>query len=464
MGTEMTITQRACALRSQAVEALRRHVRGELLLPGDAGYALARRGWNASIDRSPAGIVRCEDAEDVTRAVRIAGEYGLTLTVRGGGHNVAGRSIADEALLIDLCRMRAVSVHADRRMAEVQGGALWHDVDVAAARCGLATTGGMVSGTGVGGFTLGGGAGWLMRRYGLAIDNLRAASVVLADGRFVRASTDEHPDLFWGLRGGGGGLGVVTVFDFALHPLRQVYAGVVVRPAEEAALILRAFRDYTVEAPDAFCGMVVLIHAPPLPFLDAAWYGRPVAITALCWSGEAASAEEALAPLRRVGSPIVDHVGPMPYVQWQHLQDVGAPSGRHHYWKTASYRSLPDSVIETLAAAALSLPSSLSEIHVQHMGGAVARVPAEEMAFAQREAGIFVNLIGATQWPEEFPTVRERVRTLHERIGAGALPRPLPNFSDRDDGRVGEQLGAASAERLQALRRRYDPVGRLAPT
>jgi hypothetical protein len=400
----------------------------------------------------------------VTQTLRIATEYGLPVTVRGGGHNVAGRGVADEALLIDLSRMRAVSVHADHRVVHVQGGALWHDVDVAAARCGLATTGGMISSTGVGGFTLGGGAGWLMRRFGLAIDNLRAASVVLADGRFVRASAEEHPDLFWGLRGGGGGLGVVTGFEFELHPVRQVYAGVVVWPAEDAALILRAFRDFTVEAPDAFCGMVVLIHAPPLPFLDAAWHGRSVVITPLCWSGDLASAEDALAPLRRVGSPLVDHLGPMPYVQWQHLQDVGAPSGRYHYWKTVSYRSLPDAAVETLATAALSLPTSLSEIHVQHLGGAVARVPQNQTPFAQRDAGVFVNLIGATQWPEEFAPMREGVRALHERIATGALPRPLPNFSDRDDGRVPDQLGPESAERLQALRRRYDPAGRFAPT
>ena len=458
------MTQHSYLLESQTVEALRRHIRGELLLPGDATYAVARRGWNASIDRMPAGIVRCEDAEDVTRTLRIATEHGLPVTVRAGGHNVAGRAVADGALLIDLSRMRAVSVHAERRVVEVQGGALWHDVDVAAARCGLATTGGMVSSTGVGGFTLGGGAGWLMRRFGLAVDNLRGVSVVLADGRFVRASTDEHPDLFWGLRGGGGGLGVVTAFEFALHPVSQVYAGVVVRPAEEAALLLRTFRDFTRGAPDGFCGMVVLIHAPPLPFLDAAWHGRPVAITALCWSGEPAAGEDVLAPLRRVGSPIVDHVGPMPYVQWQHLQDVGAPSGRHHYWKTASYRSLPDSAIETLATAALSLPTSLSEIHVQHLGGAVARVAVDETPFAQRDAAFFVNLIGATQWLEEFPSVRERVRALHERIAGGALPRPLPNFSDRDDGPVADQLDPASAERLQVLRRRYDPTGRFVLT
>ena len=451
-------------LQPEALRALQSQVRGELLLPGDARYAVGRRCWNASVDRWPAGIVRCQDAEDVTRTLRIASEYGLPVTVRGGGHNVAGRGVADEALLIDLSRMRAVSIHADRRMADVQGGALWHDVDVAAARAGLATTGGMVSSTGVGGFTLGGGAGWLMRRFGLAIDNLQAASVVLADGRFVRASAEEHPDLYWGLRGGGGGLGVVTGFEFALHPVRQVYAGVVVRPAEEAALILRAFRDFTNEAPDAFCGMVVLIHAPPLPFLDPAWFGRPVVVTPLCWSGDLAAAEEALAPLRRVGSPIVDHLGPMPYVQWQHLQDGGAPSGRYHYWKTTSYRSLPDAAIETLAAAALSLPTSLSQIHVQNLGGAVGRVAQSETPFAQRDAGVFVNLMGATQWPDEFSSMRDCVRALQDRMAPGALPCPLPNFTDRDDGIVPGHLRPESTERMQALRRRYDPAGRFAPT
>jgi FAD/FMN-containing dehydrogenase len=446
------------------LKALQSHVRGELLLPGDVRYAVGRRCWNASVDRNPAVIVRCEDAEDLTQTLRIATECGLPVTVRGGGHNVAGRGIADGALLIDMSGMRAVSVHPESRVAEVQGGALWHDVDVAAARCGLATTGGFVSSTGVGGLTLGGGAGWLMRRFGLAADNLRAASVVLADGRFVRASADEHPDLYWGLRGGGGGLGVVTRFEFALHPVRHVYAGLVVRPAEEAPLVLRTFRDFTAEAPDAFCGLVVLMNAPTLPFLDAAWYGRPVAITALCWSGDLASAEGVLAPLRRVGTPIADHLGPMPYVQWQHLQDAGAPSGRHHYWKTASYRSLPDVAIDTLAAAALSLPTALSEIHIQHLGGAVARIPADETPFGQRDAGAFVNLIGVTQWPEEYPLMRERVRELHERIAGGSLPRLLPNFSARDDGRVADQLGPGTAERLLALRRRYDPAGRFVPT
>ncbi|MBS0393256.1 MAG: FAD-binding oxidoreductase [Proteobacteria bacterium] len=447
-----------------AIAALRRLVRGRLLLPDDAPYALDRRVWNAAIDRHPGAILQCADAEDVTQALRVATDHSLAVTVRGGGHNVAGRALADGALLIDLSRMRDVTVDPDARTARVQGGALWHDVDCATARHGLATTGGLVSGTGVGGFTLGGGAGWLMRKHGLAIDNLRAASVVLADGRFVRASADEHPDLFWALRGGGGGLGVVTEFEFGLHRMGPVYAGVVIRPATEAALALRIFRDVAPGAPDEFCGMTVLAHAPPLPFLDAAWHGRPVVISALCWCGDPAAAEATLEPLRRAGTPLADHVGPIPYLQWQHLQDGGAPPGRHQYWKTASLADLPDAAIEALAQAVQSLPTPQTEIHVQHLGGAVARAPAAETAFGHRDARFFVNLIGVTPWADAYPALREAVRDLHGRLQSHALPGLLPNFSGYDDGPVPDQLTATLAVRLQALRRRYDPAARFSPT
>ncbi len=445
-----------------AVGALRRLVRGPLILPDDARYALARRVWNAAIDRQPGAILRCADAEDVAQALRVATEHGLPVTVRGGGHNVAGRALADGALLIDLSGLREVRVDASARVAHVQGGATWHDVDCATTRHGLATTGGLVSGTGVGGFTLGGGAGWLMRKHGLAVDNLRAASVVLADGRFVRASAEEHPDLFWGLRGGGGGLGVVTGLEFALHPIGPVYAGVVIRPATAAALALRAFREFAAGAPDEFCGMTVLAHAPPLPFLDANWHGRPVAISVLCWCGELTSAEAVLAPLRGPGAPLADHVGPIPYLQWQHLQDGGAPPGRHQYWKTASFDRLPDEAIEALAEVALDLPTPQTEIHVQHLGGAVPRVPPDETAFAQRQTGFFVNLIGATPWADAYPPLRAAIRDLHGRLQPLALPGLLPNFTSQDDGPVADQLTAPLAVRLRALRRRYDPAGRFA--
>jgi hypothetical protein len=393
-------------------------------------------------------------------ALRIASEHDVPVTVRGGGHNVAGRSIGDGTMLIDLSQMRGVTVNEQTRVATAQGGALWHDVDVATARHGLATTGGLVSSTGVGGFTLGGGAGWLMRKHGLAIDNLLAADVVLGDGRFVKASAEEHADLFWGLRGGAGGLGVITRFEFRLHPQTQVFAGVMIRPPSEARAALQIFRDFAREAPDDFCGMTVLAHAPPLPFLDATWHGRPVVISALCWSGDPGAAARALEPVRKFGAPLVDHIGPMPYVQWQHLQDAGAPPGRFHYWKTASYTDLPASVIETLASLSEDLPTPQTEIHVQHMGGAVARVPTRETAFAQRNAGFFVNLIGATVWPDAFEPLRERVRELHQRVSTNALPALLPNFSNEDD--VGVTAGGtpAIAKQLSDLRRRYDAGGR----
>jgi len=447
-------------LAPQVSAALRQHLRGALLLPSDPAYAVARRVWNAAIDRRPAGIAVCADAEDVVFVLRTASEQGIPVAVRGGGHNVAGRSVAEGALMLDLSGLRTVTVNASEGVATVQGGALWHHVDIETARLGLATTGGLVSSTGVGGFTLGGGTGWLMRRHGLAIDNLRAISLVLADGRFVRASEEQHPDLYWGLRGGGGNLGVATSFEFRLHPLRQVYAGLVIRPAHEAASALRVFRDFASAAPDEFCGMAVLAHAPPLPFLDASWHGRGVVIFALCWCGEISAAERVLEPLRKFGTVLCDHVGPMPYVQWQHAQDGGAPLGRCQYWKTASYGSLSDAVIDVLAEAATELPTPQTEIHVQHMGGAVARGALESSAFTQRAIGFFVNLIGVTPWHEEFQALRERVRRLHQRIAPDAVSEILPNFSNQEDGDVLEQVGRSAAARLADLRRRYDPTGR----
>jgi FAD/FMN-containing dehydrogenase len=451
--------EQSSVLNPSIILALRQQLRGITLLPGDAEYGLARRVWNAAIDRRPAAIVQCADGEDVALALRVAAERGVAVTVRGGGHNVAGRAVAEGALTLDLSRMRDVTVNADARIATVQGGAQWHDVDVITARHGLVTTGGLVSSTGVGGFTLGGGTGWLMRQHGLAIDNLLAAGVVLSDGRIVRASPEDHAELFWGLRGGGGHLGVVTNFEFRLHPLRQVLAGVVIRPLTEARTALRTFSDFAAQAPDCFCGMAVLAHAPPLPFLDAAWHGQPVLVVALCWCADIQAGERALAPLRQSGSPLADHVGPMPYVQWQHLQDSSAPAGRLHYWKTASYASFSDATIDVLCGAAERLPSRWTEIHVQHMGGAVARIPAADTAFAQRDAQFFVNLIGVTAWPDEFAQLRESVRRLHAQIAPAALSHRLPNFSDQDDGDPTTAPDAPGASRLSILRRNYDPAG-----
>ncbi len=448
-------------LSQPVIAALRGHLseRATLLLADDPDYARARKVWNAGIDRHPAAILVCADAEDVALAVRVAANHGVVVTVRGGGHNVAGRCVADGALLLDLSRMRRVEVNAGGSLVTAQGGALWHDLDTATQQVGMATTGGMVSSTGVGGLTMGGGAGWLMRRHGLAIDNLKAADVVLADSRIVRASAEEHPDLFWALRGGAGGLGVVTSLEFQIHPLTQVLAGLVVRPAGAAAAVLREFRDFTAEAPDEFCSMTVLAHAPPLPFLDPQWHGQPVVISALCWCGDLAAGERFLEPLRRFGAPLAEHVGPMPYLAWQHLLDPAAPAGRYHYWKTANFGSLTAATIDTLAGAAAQLPTAQSEIHIQHMGGAVARVPAAETAFSNRSAPYFVNLLGTTPSPAQFDDMRHGVRTLHARLAGQALPGLLPNFSNQDDGAVESQLDTAHAQRLGSLRRQFNGAG-----
>jgi FAD/FMN-containing dehydrogenase len=446
-------------LDALVLNALQKRVRGTVILPDGRGYADARRVWNAAVSRRPAGIIVCADAEDVACAVRIAADNGLALTIRGGGHNVAGRSIRDGVLLLDLSRLRDVAVNREARTMTVQGGALWRDIDEATAKDDLATTGGLVSSTGVGGFTLGGGAGWLMRKHGLACDNLRSASVVLADGRFVRASNEEHEDLFWGLRGGAGGLGVVTSFEFQLHPLRDVLAGLIVHSADHGLEALRAFRDFAVDAPPEFCGLAVAANAPPLPFLSTEWHGRPVIILAVCWSGARAAGETALAPLRHHGRPIADHIGSMPYAQWQQLQDAGAPAGRYYYWKTANYQAVSDSTLEQLAAAAQDLPTPLSEIHLQHMGAAVARVPVDETAFAHRDAQFFVNIIGIAEKEAQISGLREGVRALYGRLSHEASAGILANFSDQDDRDNVRQFGRRHAARLESLRRRFDPAG-----
>jgi FAD/FMN-containing dehydrogenase len=418
-----------------------------------------RRIWNGAIDRQPCAIARCADARDVQVAVQFACDLGVEVTVRGGGHNVAGLAVQDGALLLDLGDMRGVTVNREMRIATVEGGALWRDLDAATAAAGLATTGGLISTTGVGGFTLGGGAGWLMRRYGLACDNLSGAHVVLADGRSLRVTAGENPDLFWGLRGGAGGLGVVTRFELRLHPLSEVYAGLVVFPGERSATVLRRFRDFARDAPDEFCGMAVMTSAPPLPFLEAAWHGRTVCILALCWSGAAAAGERILEPIRRATPALADVVGPMPYTQWQQMLDPAAPPGRHNYWKSVNFESLGDEAIDVLCSVAERRPTPFTELHVQHMGGAVARVPASDTAFAHRGAQFFVNLIGSAAEASDFEGMRTWVRNLHSQISSRALPGRMPNFSDRDDQDLIARFGKDHARRVQDLRGRYDPGG-----
>jgi FAD/FMN-containing dehydrogenase len=445
-------------------QALKTRLRGTVVGAESDGFDQLRRVWNAAIDQRPCAIACCADAGDVQLALQVARDHRVDVTVRGGGHNVAGLAVRDGALLLDLGAMRTVSVNAKLRIATVEGGALWRDVDAATAAAGLATTGGIISTTGVGGFTLGGGAGWLMRRQGLACDNLVGAHVVLADGRSVSATPAEHPDLYWALRGGAGGLGVVTDLELRLHPLSQVYAGLVVFPGDQAAALLRRFRDFVEDAPDEFCGMIVMTSAPPLPFLDAAWHGRTVCIQALCWSGAIEAGERFLEPIRQAGASLADVVGPIPYAQWQQMLDPSAPPGRYNYWKTANFADLDDKIIDVLCGAADARPTPFTELHVQHMGGAVARVASSDSAFAHRDARFFVNLIGSAAERTHFENMREWIRDLYTRLSAHALAGKMPNFADRDDQDVITRFGKDHAWRLQDLRRRYDPDALFART
>jgi FAD/FMN-containing dehydrogenase len=436
-------------------------LRGTLLLPGDAGYDDRRRVWNGAIDRHPLAIARCVDAEDVAAAVKFAAHERVPMTVRGGGHNVAGLAVRDDALMLDLGAMNRIEVDPQARIARVEGGARWQDVDAATQPHGLATTGGFVSTTGVGGYTLGGGVGWLMRRCGLAVDNLLEVEVVLADGRSIIASDTQHRDLFWGLRGGGG-FGVVTRFTFRLHPVAEVDAGVMFYPVKAARELLRAFRASTPDAPDALTAMLVFTTAPPLPFLPAAVHGQRVAAVAYCWSGDPARGARAMAAITQVAEPLGRHEGLMPYAAWQQTFDPAAPPGDHYYWTTAQFDAFDDALIDALVPHAAQPPDPRCEVHVHHLGGAVARIASDATAFSQRDAAFFINVIGHTDAAEHFAATREWVRNLRTALAPHARAGMQPNFAGEPADLKSQTHDADTRSRLSALRARYDPDGLLA--
>ncbi|HKV65143.1 MAG TPA: FAD-binding oxidoreductase [Rhodanobacteraceae bacterium] len=438
-------------------------LRGQLLLPVDSDYETRRHVWNGAIDRRPLAIARCIDAEDVATAVKFAARERMPMTVRGGGHNVAGLAVRDDALMLDLGVMNRVEVDAQSRTARVEGGALWRDVDAATQPHGLATTGGFVSTTGVGGYTLGGGVGWLMRRCGLAIDNLLDAEVVLADGRTVTASDKQHPDLFWGLRGGGAGLGVVTRFAFRLHPVSEVHAGVAFYHVDAARALLRAFRAFTPSAADALTAMLVFTTAPPLPFLPAAAHGQRAVAVAYCWSGDPTQGARAAAPLTEAAEPLGRHEGVMPYAAWQQAFDPAAPAGDHYYWTTSQFDTFDDAMIEVLVPRATQPADPFCEVHVHHLGGAVARITNDATAFSHRDALFFINVIGHTDATERFVGIRDWARGLRAALAPYARADMQPNFVGEAADLDAHAPGSATRTKLAALRARYDPDGLLAP-
>jgi FAD/FMN-containing dehydrogenase len=435
---------------------------GELLLPTSPGYDTARRIWNGAVDRHPACVARCTGVADVVAAVRFARDHDLEIAVRGGGHNVAGTAACDDGVVIDLSAMRAVWVDPAGRTAWVQGGALWGDVDRETQAHGLATTGGIVGHTGVAGLTLGGGIGFLMRRHGLAVDNLLAAEVVTAEGGIVRASADEHPDLLWALRGGGGNFGVVTWFRFSLHPLGPtVIAGPVFWAAGDTTDVLRFYRDFAAEAPDELGSVVRLGTVPPLPVIPDDLHWRPAIAVACCYAGAAEDGERAVRALRRFGTPLADLLGPSPYAAFQGSLDDTVPHGWHYYWKATNLAGLSDDVIAVIADHAHAARSPRSYAAMFHMGGAVARVPREATAYPGRD--VEHNIVIDAAWlPEQDETVGAGetawARTFLDALrpyGAGVYV----NFLDSDDdtSRVREAYGDDTYRRLAEVKAKYDP-------
>jgi len=446
-------------LGEATLQELRETIRGDMLVAGDPGYAEAAPIWNGAHDGcAPALIVRCAGAADVIAAVGFARSHGIPLAVRGGGHSVAGFSTSDGAVVVDLSAMNEVIVDPVIKRASVGGGALWADVDHETQAHGLATTGGLISTTGVGGFTLGGGLGWTMRKFGLACDNLVAADVVTADGRLLHASETENPDLLWALRGGGGNFGIVTRFELALYPLGpMIYAGPIFYPAEEAFDLLRVFRDWAADAPDEITTLVTLTTAPPLPPIPAEWHGKKVAALVAASTGPLDDGEALVRRIRSVAEPIADLLGPMPYAALQTLLDPLWPKGIHAYFKATNLARLDDGLIDRLCKIHHAAPGPLCEIHVQQMGGAIARVPEGATAFPERSMAFVLNAVTGWHDPEEGPAHKDWARAVISAADAESTGRAYINFLGDADSAV-SSYGEETYARLAELKRVYDPT------
>jgi FAD/FMN-containing dehydrogenase len=446
------------ALGDSTLAELRSTVTGAVIVPGDQDYEAARRTWNYAIDRYPQVIVRCTGTADVVAAVRFARSEGLPIAVRGGKHSIAGFSTCDDGLVVDLTQMSAVNVDARAGRARAQGGATWKQFDRETQLYGLATTGGLVSSTGLGGFTLGGGIGHLVRKHGLACDNLISATVINADAQVVRAAADENPELFWALRGGGGNFGVVTSLEFAVHQVGPtVLGGPIFYPADQAAQVISGWVEAVAEAPDGLTSFIDLTAAPPLPFLPEAIHGSKVAVVIACYAGDMDEGEAAVAALRRLGDPIADVLAPISYVALQQLVDPLWEAGAANYFTSAFLDGVPDAAVNTLVAAhgRSALPPATCELHVHHLGGALSRVGEDATAFARRRSPFLLNCVARSQDPADLPPIIEWARGSREkmlRFGSGQYV----NFT----GEAGAERTAYPPQiyaRLARVKREYDP-------
>lgn len=445
-------------LDAKDVAMLENRLTGEVVLPDDPGYDDTRRLWNAMIDKRPAVIVRAAGTADVVQAVRFARERGLPLAVRGGGHNIAGNGSCDDGLLVDLSMMRDVSVDPVARRAVVAGGALLSDVDAATQAHGLAVPLGINSTTGVGGLTLGGGFGWLSRSFGLTVDNLLSAEVVTAAGDVVIANAQHHADLFWALSGGGGNFGIVTRFEFNLHPVGpQLLSGLVVYPLAEARSVLRKYRAFMATAPDALTVWAVMRLAPPLPFLPADVHGTPVLVLALLHAGDPAEGTALVEPLRSLGTPVGEFVGVQPFTAWQQAFDPLLTHGARNYWKSHNLDGVQDGLIDAAVASAAGVPTMGCEIFIAALGGAVSRPDPGATAYPHRHARFVVNVHGRWDTPADDERGVRWTRDAFDTMAPFASTGVYVNFLTADEtDRVRAAYGG-NFDRLARIKRALDP-------
>jgi len=430
------------------IDQLRAACRGTIITSADAGYDAARRIWNASVDKRPGVIVRCSGVADVIAAVKFAREHGVLVAIRGGGHNVGGRALCDGGLVIDLSAMKGIHVDAKGKRVRAQPGVTLGELDRETHVFGLAVPAGVVSKTGIAGLTLGGGVGWLVRKHGLTVDNVLSFEVVTAEGDVLSVSADEHPDLFWALRGGGGNFGVVTSFEYRAHPLSMVLGGLVLHQRAHAIEVLKFYRDFTARTPDELGTYAALLHGPD---------GTPLVGFAACYAGDLAEGERVLAPLRKFGSPVMDVIQPMPFPVMQTIFDAAVPEGNQNYWKSTFIRELSDAAIETIVTHANAATSPLTGILIEKYGGVGSRVPGDATAFAQRHADYDLGIL--TQWTDPADSARHIAWTrgfaaAMEPFRSGAY---LLNFlGECEDDAIRAAFGA-NYDRLVAVKTKYDP-------
>ncbi len=445
-------------LDETALSEFRTFFAGQIVRPEDASYDEQRRIWNGSIDRHPAVIARCAGVADVVAALRYARTTGLATAVRSGGHSFPGQSLADGGIVIDLGLMKGIRVDPVGRTARAQAGVVLGELDRETQAFGLAVPAGIVTTTGLAGLTLGGGIGWLMRKYGLTIDQLLSVDLVTADGEFVKASETENPELCWGVRGGGGNFGIVTEFEFRIHRVGPtVLAGPILWSIEDSPEVMRFYRDWIEEVPDELTSVVIHRKAPPLPAIPSELHGKRVVTVVCCYSGPVEDGERVLWPLRKFGSPLLDLCAPKPFVAHQSMFDPSFPRGWWYYFRSCDVARLTDEVIDATIEHAWRMKSALSVLPIFHLGGRIARVGENETAFNGRAAGHTFNINATTITSEGFDEEREWARDLWSALEPHHTSVYVNFLMDEGEERIRQAYGAQKFDRLRALKRRYDP-------